>query len=250
MGIYDNLPSTKQGKSPEPEPAPNMPEPTRRADKIAMKAAELLDRDIWDTLTETRLVIRGVEFMREKPWKKFLHISINEGAVDDLKREHMGEPFRDVLNESFSAAMARKREKGLRHDEKNINNEKHAEEEAKRAADREAYKKKKERDQDRAAVIKFICFCLAVLIIVVGGVIGLSYLAEKDEAARAADLAQVNEYGFKKGDIPSTKRGWDYPGDCFKDGSGFQWTQSLSSCKRHLKAWEREGAVWVEWSDE
>ena len=220
-----------------------MPEPTRRADKIAMKAAEILDQDRWDSLSDTTLKINDVSFNLDKCTTRVLSVNIRDDGAQVLMREPIHAPYRDVVSEALGRAVNRRRESDLKSDEQNIRNDAYHADKAKR----EAARQKRQARKERSEMFWVVAIIGIATFVFVGGISSCVHYSDK---AEQADLDQVNEYGFRKGDIPYDKRNWEYPDDCFKDGAGYAWTQSLKRCKRTLRDWERDGTVWVEWGDE
>lgn len=213
------------------EDGKNLPEPTRRADKIALKGAELLDNDEWDFLSASRLVVRGVEFQRSRQCEPFTRVAIDDSAVEDLSTESINRDYREIFNQSFQQAMSRKRERDLAPMEESIHDD--------------AYHRK-QRKKKTWKLIRTITLVAIASSVALGGIGSCVYFASK--GAPETDLSEVNEFGFRRGDIPYSQRNWEYPDDCFKSGDGYEWTRSLSSCRSTLARWERDGTVWVTWN--
>lgn len=205
----------------------NFPEPKNAADRIALKAAELLDQDIWDWVSNHTLSINGVRF----DIKNDFSIRIDGQDATILSKEDLSLPYRDLLRESYGSAMKRRREALVAPKEVDIANP--------------DYHSMKRRREFWSVARPAVAVTLAAFLLI-SGIATRSY---RDAQQTIADLNQVNTHGFRKGDIPTHQRNWDYPDDCFRDGNGYEWTQGLDRCRAQLEAWEKQGRVWVNWSD-
>lgn len=101
------------------EEAKNFPQPKGAADRIALKGAELLDRDVFDKIGRqnddgTTVTIYGVRF--HNVGRDTLSVATQtaiEGPWDVVGKEPVSKPCAVVFNQSFDGAMRRQRERDL-----------------------------------------------------------------------------------------------------------------------------------------
>lgn len=205
----------------------NQPEPKTRADRIAAKAIELLDQDNWLYVDNYQIVIRDVTF-----WRDGWAIIIPDQEAKVLQREKPSQEFVDLLREAFLGAMSRKRISLTKPLEERITNDNWLSD--KRAQDRKA------RHREARKTLAAVGVILVGVFVLFGGIVSC---VQHSENVRMADLNQVNEFGFRKGDFPYNKR-WEYPSGCARNG------MAVHTCKSQLSTWERRGQVWVTWEDQ
>ncbi|MEL7445589.1 MAG: hypothetical protein AAGK02_07225 [Pseudomonadota bacterium] len=223
----------------------NFPEPKSESDLILTKAAELLDADNWQAVTDDFLTINGTK----------IHVGSSADGVYVMTRpsdlesrydkapKHYDKgwaalPIRQAFWESFKGAMGRRGESLLSYQRLNIENPNYTKEKAEAA--------KREDRREMWHTLRLIAVVTVGVLALLGGIVSC---IQREDRARAADLNQTNEYGFRKGDFAVRKR-WDYPGECSRvdqDDPAYHWARTLPSCKSHLEEWEEEGRVWVDW---
>lgn len=207
----------------------NFPEPETRADRIAAKAVELLEVDQWDTVTDNWLCINGVQF-RLKDDEFSIRIEGQDASI--LSKSTPSGPFRDALRAAYSDAMFRKREALLEADEAHLNDPSYA---------------TKTLAGNVSKVVGIILAICALGYLGAGGIRSCAASSERAALARANDLNQVNEYGYRKGDFAEGMR-WEYPSSCHH--ADYNWTSTPDRCRANLQKQERLGVYWVTWENE
>jgi hypothetical protein len=155
-----------KGAEPKAEEA-NFPEPKTACDRIALKASELLDRDIWDSVSNKGIVIRDVKISNIESGT--IQISTGLDAADIVKEEAPSKPFAEVLRQSFKNAMARHREKHFGKHETNISNDNYEKE--KRQAEQDKIRRdieaaERRRRQNEIEMWQFGAVLLGLLVLV------------------------------------------------------------------------------------
>ena len=206
----------------------NFPEPKTNADRIALKAAELLDQDIWERVTDSSIWVRGIRIWWGDSGRVYVDIDSTQDATA-LKNEQVSSPIAGIFATAKDGAMARKRFTLLVPKFAQISND--AWERVIAAEARKLFWR-----QARKAGGWIAVGCIAV-----GAMVGGISSCAAEEARKAA---QVNEYGYRYGDLGVHLQ---YPDDCkwqsATEGKG------LVRCKEIFEGWESRGETWVDWEE-
>lgn len=204
----------------------NFPEAKSSADRIALKAAELLDRDEWDTLEDERAVVRGVLITYDsKADSVRVRTDVSDSNRLYLHGEYPAAAFREIVWSAVQNAQRRCREKLLVVKAAQIENDNH---------------RRDLRNAKRRKWALRIAGGVGALVLAGYGVRSCVDMNARAEAASQADLNRVNEYGFRKGDLQYAMK---YPQDCGR----YNAPSGLASCRTTMERWEQEGQTWVDW---
>jgi hypothetical protein len=209
----------------------NFPEPKTNADRIALKAAELLDQDVWERVTDSSIWVRGIRIW----WTEYdrFYVDVDESQdADALKNEQVSSPIAEIFQTAKNGALSRKRFTLLVPKLAQISNdawERVRAAEARRIFWRQARK-----------VAAWVIVSAIALTAAVGGI---ASCVKADEVAREADLNQVNEYGFRKGDFAPNYR-LEYPKSCATVTNPIG---NLRECRERFERWEKSGGNWIDW---
>jgi hypothetical protein len=211
---------------------PNFPEPKTNADRIALKAAELLDQDVWERVSDSAVWVRGVRITLDTS-SSYVSVPVDPlHEADILNFERPSKEIASIFMTAFSGAMARKREVILVPKVRQISDaawEQVIASEARKIFWRDARK-----------VAAWVLVCGIALATLIGGIVSCEAAVER---AEIADKNQVNAYGFRKGDFVSGKR-IEFPRDCAHNN-----LSTMQACRERFEHWEKNGGNWVEWKD-
>lgn len=218
----------------------NFPEPRTAADRIALKAAELLDEDVYGPITSTHVTIRGARFFLGSYTTAIQLETGFDGDGGHFVRAGLTPGIEQVFRQAWLSAVERRKAKLLTPVEQEIDNDAHEQEQrAKNEAAAARLVAEHRREQRKERVILAAIAAAGVVLL-----LGIAALNGAFTPTKVAD--EVNAFGFRKADFP-TRRQWVYPDGCFPDDNRFS---GLPACKAQLEAWESEGAVWVDWRGE
>lgn len=209
----------------------NFPEPKTNADRIALKAAELLDQDVWEDVTDFEVTVRGVRIGIHKDYP--VKVPVSSSDADILKMERPSAAIAELVLDSFTRAMARERERRLMPRLEQIESEdwkRIVTDKARKAAWRELWRELR----------PVIAWCVVIVVGMGGAFGGIASCVAAEERAQAVRDNQVNEYGFRYGDL---QHHLTYPKDCEWQRPGM----GLADCKETFKHWEKRGSSWVDW---
>ena len=209
----------------------NYPEPQTNADRIVLKAADLLDQDVWERVTEHAIYVRGVRITIGASGSISVPVD-SEHDASILKSEQAATEIASIFWTAFKGAMARKRDTTLVPKWAQISND-----------DWERVLAAEGRRIFWRGARQFAGIVVLASIVVAGLLGGISSCVASANAARAADLNRVNAYGFRKGDFMENKR-LEYPSDCEHNDYG-----TSEKCREGFEYWEKKGANWVNWDD-
>lgn len=91
------------------QPGKNFPEPRTAADRIALKAAELLDEDVYGPITSTHVTIRGARFYLGS-YSAPIHLETGfEGDGGHFNRAGLTAGIEQVFRQAWKAAVERRK---------------------------------------------------------------------------------------------------------------------------------------------
>lgn len=209
----------------------NFPEPQTNADRIALKAAELLDQDVWERVSDSAVWVRGIR-IRLATYTTKVAVPVDpDHEADILKSERVSKDIADIFMTAFNGAMKRKREVLLVPKVRQISDDAWEQVIAREA--------RKDFWHDVRYFVGYTIFGLAVL----GGAgYGISSCSAAVERAEQADLNQVNAYGFRKGDFVYNRR-VTFPDDCARNNHS-----TVQACRNSFETNEKAGQNWVDWN--
>ncbi len=213
----------------------NFPEPKTNADRIAMKAAELLDQDVWERVSDEAVWVRGIRITLETHNG---YVTVPVDPVHDatvLNYERPASEIASIFMTAFKGAMARRREIILVPKVAQIND----------PAWRQllATEERKKLWREYRKTLAWVLLWLGLFAGVVGGISSCVVAAER---AELADANQVNEYGFRKGDFAYEYQ-FEFPDTCARIPAYASLRKS--ECAERFREREKDGNIWVSWDN-
>lgn len=100
----------------------NFPAPKNAADRIVLKASELLDRDVLDAISNVAVRVRGVYITRPDRNTR-ASVALRESPCDDLKLIASSPEYSSRFGEAVDGYLGRERERRAAPLERSINAE-------------------------------------------------------------------------------------------------------------------------------